>query len=85
MNPYGRSREYGGHFFVKKSPPYPDPVRQPLRPLNDAELATVAQNKALVCTHMPEMVPIIKELHECGLIDGWRSVVKVVVLKEGAK
>ncbi len=32
--------------------------------------ATVAEVKCL----MPELVPVVKELYEAGLIDGWRDV-----------
>lgn len=61
----------------------PDPVPRPLRALSAAEQAKVAENRAAVHKYMPEMLPFIKELHEAGLIDGWRSVVKVELIKEG--
>lgn len=67
-------------FFIKPSPPYLDPVKRPLRDLNPAEQAKVARNKAAVYAHMPELVPFIKELHEAGMIDGWRGVGEVVLL-----
>jgi hypothetical protein len=67
------------HFFVKPGPPYPDPPRRILCELKPAQLARVARNKAAVYEHMPEMVPIIKELHEAGMIDGWRGVTSVEV------
>jgi hypothetical protein len=66
-----------GHFFIKPTSPFKEPVFRVLCALNPAEQARVAANKALVCEHMPEMVPIIRELHEAGMIDGWRSVGKV--------
>ena len=67
------------HFFVKPSPPYAEPVLRPLRDLKPDEQAQVARNKASVYAHLPEAVPFIKELHEAGMIDGWRGVVSVDV------
>jgi len=67
------------HFFVKPYPPYPAIKRVALLQLNPAQTAQVARNKALVCEHMPELVPFIKELHEAGMIDGWRGVGEVVL------
>lgn len=58
----------------------PPPVKKPLRQLNPEEQARVARNKASVCIHMPDMVPFIKELHEAGMIDGWRGVGEVVFI-----
>jgi hypothetical protein len=57
----------------------PPPVKRPLKVLSAAESERVAENKAVVLKHMPELVPVIKELHEVGLIDGWRSVGAVVI------
>ena len=65
------------HFVVPPSPPYREPPRSVLRQLNPAEQARVASSKALIYEHLPELVPLIKELHEAGLIDGWRSVGKI--------
>lgn len=59
------------------------PARQPLPPLPAWKQEQVAANKALIEEHMPEMLPEIKALYEAGLIEGWRSVVKVELL-EGA-
>jgi hypothetical protein len=70
------------HFFVKRDPPYIDPPRGQLRELKPAEQEKVAQRKAAVYEHMPELVPIVKELHEAGMIDGWRSVSEVTLLRE---
>lgn len=66
-----------------RAPIKPDPVPRPLRALSVKEQATVAENRAEIHEYMPEMLPIIKEMHAAGLIDGWRSVVKVELLKEG--
>ena len=80
-----RSGAERGHFCVKKMPPYPDPVRRPPPELTQDEMEGVARNKAAIYTHMPELVPIVKELHECGLINGWRSVGEVVLFDGGDK
>lgn len=49
------------------------------KPLSAAAQARVAENRALVHEHLPEALPFIKELHELGMIDGWRDVVEVEV------
>lgn len=54
-------------------------ARRPSRPLSEHERERVAQNYALVKTHLPEIVPFVKELHEAGLIDGLRAIDKVQV------
>ena len=48
-----------------------------MNPLNQSERERIAAQNAKVKRLMPEMVPIIKDLHEAGLIDGWRSVLYV--------
>lgn len=45
-----------------------------LPPLSEAEHARIKQTIAIVKEKMPEIVPMIKELHALGMIDGWRSV-----------
>lgn len=55
------------------------PVAQPVHqakqaPLSPAEEARIAETRAAILEHMPEMLPIIRDLHAEGLIDGWRSV-----------
>lgn len=45
-----------------------------MKPLSEAERAAVAHKASLVKALMPELVPVIKELHEAGLIEGWRDV-----------
>lgn len=55
------------------------PVAQPVHqakqaPLSPAEEARIAETRAAILEHMPEMLPIIRNLHAEGLIDGWRSV-----------
>jgi len=44
------------------------------RALSHAETEAVARNKAFVQENMPELVPFIRELHELGMIAGWRAV-----------
>ena len=44
------------------------------RALSPAETDAVARNKVFVLENMPELVPFIHELHQLGLIDGWRAV-----------
>ncbi len=34
----------------------------------------IAERRAFIHEHMPEMLPEIKELHALGMIDGWRNV-----------
>ena len=48
-------------------------------PLSAAAQARVHKNRALVHEHLPEALPFIKELHELGMIPGWRSVESVEV------
>ena len=49
------------------------------RPPTAAEQERAAANRALVREHLPEVLPFIKELHELGMIDGWRNVEEVTV------
>lgn len=51
-----------------------DAGARPPRALSAAEQARVAENRAFVLEHMPELAPLIKELHAAGFIPGWRSV-----------
>lgn len=44
------------------------------RPLSPAEVEAVSRNKAFVQENMPELVPFIRELHDLGMIAGWRAV-----------
>ncbi|SEO63374.1 hypothetical protein [Nitrosovibrio sp. Nv6] len=54
-----------------------------LPPLSEIEQARVAENRRLVHTHMPELIPEIRELAAFGLIDGWRNVRSIEILKKG--
>lgn len=71
-----------GHFFVPGHP-YPPLKIRPLRELSEREKEIVAVNRAAVYEHMPDMLPFFKDLHEAGMIDGWRGVGEVELLKEG--
>lgn len=51
----------------------PAPVAAP-RPITQAEEERAAANKQFILEHMPELLPIIRELHAEGMIDGWRAV-----------
>lgn len=74
---------------VVPSPPAPPPQagegRKALPPLSEAERERVARNIELVKQYLPEAVPFIKEMHELGLIDGWRSVRVVEVFKKNTR
>lgn len=71
------------------APPAPLPQAsegsKPLPPLSAAERARVERNIKMVKQHLPEMVPFIKEMHELGLIEGWRSVTTVKPISEAEK
>ncbi|HJW25160.1 MAG TPA: hypothetical protein VJ576_09700 [Rhodocyclaceae bacterium] len=60
--------------------------RRPPRQLSEAEQAAVAGNREFVLEHMPDAVPFIKELHDLGMIDGWRSVdnCQILATKDGS-
>lgn len=48
--------------------------RKPPRALSEDEKRLVAEQARLVKRHMPELLPVISEFYEIGLIDGWRAV-----------
>lgn len=58
----------------------PGPVRNPSskpsvpKPLSPAELVQAQEARAVVHARFPELLPMIKEMQQMGLIDGWRSV-----------
>lgn len=45
-----------------------------LPPLTAAEHARIKETIATVKEKAPEVIPLIKDLHAMGMIDGWRSV-----------
>ena len=51
-----------------KSPP------GPAADLTEAERERIAANVAEVRQSLPELVPLIRDLHAEGLIDGWRAI-----------
>jgi len=82
MNEYARAT--GRESRIKNPVPVESntPAPRVLQPLSDIEQARVAEKRQLVKTHMPELVPEIKELVELGLIDGWRNVRTVKIFKK---
>lgn len=48
--------------------------RQPPAPLSAEEKARAAATARQAKELMPEIVPMVKELYELGMIDGWRNV-----------
>lgn len=44
------------------------------RALTEGEAARVAENRAFVAEHLPEVVAGVKALYGEGLIEGWRAV-----------
>ena len=67
-------------FFVKRTDEFNTETElKPQRELKQKEVAAVAANKAAVVKYLPDMAPFFNELHEAGMIDGWRGVVKVDV------
>lgn len=59
------------------------PARAAVRPLSEAEQAQVAGRVALVKEHLPEVMPLIRELHELGLVEGLRCISEVMVFGKG--
>lgn len=80
VNEYARQR--GRAVADIPSPPAPLPLAgegRKLPALSAAAQARVHENRALVREHLPEALPFIKELHELGMIAGWRAVEVVEV------
>lgn len=72
-----------GNFFVKRNDEFdPEKECRPLRELKAAEQELVARRKAAVIEHLPDMAPFFYELHEAGMIDGWRGVVAVELIDD---
>lgn len=69
MNDYARAT--GGS--IRTDLPVVD-NRQPLPPLSDAERERTAKAKAFVHKHLPDMIPLIRELVAVGYLPGWRGV-----------
>lgn len=64
---------------VKDMPP------KVLPPLTEVQHARIKKTIAIVKEEMPEIVPMIKELHAMGMIDGWRSVHATKINNEGER
>lgn len=70
-----------------KAPAETPAARRPLRPsapIDADEHARIAANVALHKQYLPEFAPLIKELHAVGLIDGWRNVKNIEILRKEA-
>jgi len=63
------------------SPPSPLPAGEgrKARALTAEERERVEANRAEVHRHLPELVPFVRELHQGGVVDGWRCVRRVKV------
>lgn len=53
---------------------------KPKPPLTEEQVARIAENRALIHSHAPEMLPMIKKMADLGMIEGWRNVDEVIVL-----
>jgi hypothetical protein len=54
-----------------------------LRPLSDAEKDLVQRRKALIDQHMPDLVDEIRFLVKAGMLDSWRSIIRVEIYSTG--
>ena len=70
---------------IKSAPVASDTATVPVSELSDEKIQRIAENKAFVREHMPELVGFIKALHAAGLIDGWRSVKSCRTLRNEEK
>jgi len=52
----------------------PTAVPTPRPPLSGHDMERARETKSLVHQHMPDAIPMIRELANLGMIDGWRSV-----------
>lgn len=77
-NEYARARGRAASLLADIDAKANPPARS-ARPISAAAQQRALENRAAVHEHMPEMLPVIKELHELGMIDGWRNVEEVTV------
>lgn len=42
--------------------------------LSETEMERIDANRHFIHAHMPEMIPVIKDLMAAGLVTGWRNV-----------
>lgn len=59
------------------------PNRPPPRPLSEQEKAEVARKRAEWIAAFGADDDMIRRLYEVGLIEGWRSIIKVERIKNG--
>ncbi len=78
------SATYAGTKGRAATAPARPATRAAVRPLSAEAAARAAENKALVERHLPELLPLFRDLYTEGLIDGWRAVASVRVF-EGVK
>ena len=64
--------------------PAPRRPPRPAAPIDAAEHARIAANIKLHKKHLPEFAPFVKELHAVGLIDGWRAIQHIEILRKEA-
>lgn len=67
---------------IKSAPVASDTATVPSSELSDEEIQRIAENKAFVREHMPELGDFIKALHAAGLIRGWRDVQNCKLINE---
>lgn len=73
-------KTYAGAKGKTAAPVVASTGKQAVAELSPEQLARVAENRAFVLEHMPELAQIVKDLHANGLIVGWRSVVRCSLL-----
>ncbi|MDR9834871.1 hypothetical protein [Herbaspirillum huttiense] len=61
----------------------PSAVPTPRPPLSGRDMERARETKSLVHQHMPEAIPMIRELANLGMIDGWRSVTFITKEENG--
>jgi len=81
MNEYAKARGHRADFH----PTTKEPEKRKARALTEEEKSQIAERRAMVHSHLPELVPFIKELHERGAVDGWRCVRKVEIFTSPEK
>lgn len=52
----------------------PAAVRSTLPPVSDAERARIQRTIAIARKSCPELLDLVKQMYELGMIDGWRAV-----------
>jgi hypothetical protein len=57
-----------------RSVPQAQAAPEAAEPITPDQEAAIEANKEFILEHMPEMLPIIRNMHAEGLISGWRNV-----------